>query len=142
MAVCLCFGHIVSTSSFLVQTVLQLRSLPLTLAEENASPVLYWSLFAERAHDPGLANQIDGSVPDLNHTSFPSSFLFLQCQFLGVGIREALAPVSEQQVLNGQGLYGTHLLQLVGFLRKPALGVCFIWSNLGNESCCHACCHW
>lgn len=73
--------------------------------------------------------------------NFPSLFLFLQCHFLGVGIHEALAPDSEHQLLNGQELYGTHLFQLVGFLRKPAARVCFIWSNLGKESHCHCCCH-
>ena len=28
------------------------------------------------------------------------------------------------------------------FAEKPAAGVYFIWSNLGDESRCHSCCHW
>lgn len=60
-------------------------------------------------------------------------FLFSQCQFLGVGSHEALASVSVHWVLNRQVLYGTHFLQLVGCLGKPAAGVDFIWSSVGGE---------
>lgn len=139
VAVCLCLGHIVSAPSFPLQNILQLRNLPLTLVEENTSYVLYEALFVEGAQDPGLANQMYPS--QIWITRFPSSFLFLPCQFLGVWIREALAPVSEQRVRNGQDLYGSHLLQPVGFLRKSAAGGRCIWSSLGNESCCRSRCH-
>lgn len=53
----LCFGYLALHPSYF-QGVPQLRSLPLTLAEENASYLLTSSSLLLRVFDSGLASQV------------------------------------------------------------------------------------
>ena len=58
--------------------------------------------------------------------------------FLQEGIhKKDFGPRLSTRSTEWEVLYGAHLLQLVDFIEKPSAGVYFIWSHLGDESCCH-----